>query len=79
MLHFRRGGYEFAVLHAFGGDQFPGNLVNLVAPATDDDHFQAIVFIQVDVQAGIDGNFRFVLHIREQIAQVDGLDGRKPE
>ena len=69
MLHFRRGGYEFAVLHAFGGDQFSGNLVNLVAPAADDDHFQAIMFIQVNVQAGIDGNFCFVLHIREQIPE----------
>ena len=72
MLHFRRGGYEFAILHAFGGDQFPGNLVNLVAPATDDYHFQAIVFIQVDVQTSIYGNFRFVLHIREK--SPDSMD-----
>ena len=72
MLHLRRGGYEFAILHAFGGDEFAGDLVDFVAPASNDDHFKTVVFIQMDVQAGIYGNFGFVLHIREK--SPDSMD-----
>ena len=63
MLHFRCGGHQLAILHALGRDQFAGDLVDLVATAANYDHFQTVVFIQVDVQTGIYRDFRLVLHI----------------
>ena len=63
VLHFRCRGYQLTVLNPFGGDEFAGNLMNFVGAAADYDDLQTIMFVQVNVQAGIDGNFGFVLHV----------------
>jgi hypothetical protein len=69
VFHLRGRGYQLAVLHPFGGNEFAGDLVNFVSPASDYYYFKAIVFIQMDVQTGVYGNLGLVLHIRQKIAQ----------
>jgi hypothetical protein len=61
---------ELAVLNSLGRNQFAGNLVHLVAAAADDNDFQAVMFIEVNVQAGIHGHMSLMLHLRQEIAQV---------
>lgn len=63
MLHFGCRGDEFAVLNPFGGDQLPGNLVDFVAPPANHDDFQTIMLIEMDMQAGIDHDIGFMLHV----------------
>ena len=46
--------HELAVLHSFRGNELAGDFVDLVASAADDDDFQAVVLIEMNVQAGID-------------------------
>ena len=45
VLHLRRGGHQFAVLDAFGGDELAGDLVDLVGPAAYDDNFETVVLV----------------------------------
>ena len=63
VLHFRCSRDQLAVLDAFGGNELAGNLMNFVAAAANDDDFQTIVLIQVNMQAGVHGHFSFVLHV----------------
>jgi hypothetical protein len=62
--------HQLSVLDPFGGDQFAGDLVHFVAAPPDDDDFQTIVFVQMDVHAGIYGHVSLMLHVRQEIAQV---------
>ena len=63
MLHLRRRGHQFAVLHAFGGDQLPGDLVDFVAATPEHDDFQTIMLVEVNMQTRIDRDVSLVLHI----------------
>ena len=62
--------HQFAVLNPFGGNQLAGNFVHFVAAPADDDDLQAIVLIQMNVQAGINGHVSLMLHFCQEIAQV---------
>ena len=68
VLHLRCRGYQLTVLNPFGGDEFAGNLMNFVGAAANHDYLQTIMFVQVNVQAGVDSNFGFVLHIGQKVA-----------
>lgn len=63
VLHLRRSGYQFTVLHSLGGDEFAGDLMNLVGAAADHYDLQAIVFIKVNVQTRVYSHLGFMLHI----------------
>jgi len=69
MLHFGCRGYKLAVLHSFGGDQLARDLMNFVGPAANDNDLQTVMFIQVNVQTGVNRNFGLVLHVCQEIAQ----------
>ena len=69
VLHLRGRGYQLAILDAFGRNEFAGDLVDFVGPASNHYNFKTVVFVQMDVQTGIYSNFGFVLHIRQKIAQ----------
>jgi hypothetical protein len=45
VLHLRGRGYQLAVLHALGSDQFAGDFVNLVGPAAYNDDFETVVLV----------------------------------
>jgi len=70
LLDLRGSGYELAVLDPLSRNQLAGNLVHFVAAPPDDDDLQTIVFVQMNVQAGIHGHMSLMLHVRQEIAQV---------
>jgi len=70
MLHFRSGCYEFAVLNSFGSDQFAGNFMDLIRTTSNHDDFQAIVRVEMNMQAGIDHDTGAMLHVGQDITQV---------
>ena len=59
------GDGEFAVLHAFGGDEFVGDLLYQGGMTADDEDLQAIVVVEVDVQGGNNHRVVVVLDIGE--------------
>jgi len=63
MLHFRRRGDKLAVLHAFCGDQFAGDLVHFVTTTPNDNDLETVMLVEMDVQARIDRNVSLVLHV----------------
>src|SRR5678816_1588107 len=63
LLDLRGCGYQLSVLNPFSGNQLAGNLVHFVAPSPDDDNLQTIVLVQMNVQAGIHGYMRLMLHV----------------
>jgi hypothetical protein len=70
LVDLRGCGYELAVLDPLGRNQFASDLMHFVATPPDDDDLQTIVFIQMNVQAGIHGHMSLMLHVRQEIAQV---------
>jgi hypothetical protein len=70
LLDLRSSGYELAVLDPLSRNQLAGDLVHFAAASPDDNHFQAVMFIQVNMQAGIHGHMSLMLHVRQEIAQV---------
>src|ERR1039458_2621217 len=63
------GDGELAVLDAFSGDEFVGNLLDGPGLAAHGQDFQAVVVVQVDVQRGNDDVMVVVLDVGER-----GLD-----
>ncbi len=70
MFHFRGGRYELAVLNSLGGDQLTRDFVHFIGSTSNDDHLQTVVFVQMNVQTGVDYNLCFVLHICQEVAQA---------
>jgi hypothetical protein len=62
--------HQLAVLNPLGRNQLASDLVHFVAAPPDDNDLQTIVFVQVNVQAGIHGYMSLMLHVRQEIAQV---------
>ena len=69
MLDLGHRGYQPTVLHSLGGDEFASDLMDFISAATDYYYFETVMLVQVDVQTGVHGNFGFVLHLRQKIAQ----------
>src|SRR6266550_7571209 len=55
--------HQLSVLDSLGGNQFAGDLVHFVAAPPDDDDLQTIVFVQMNMQAGIHGHMCLMLHV----------------
>jgi hypothetical protein len=65
-----RGRDELAVLDSFGCNQFSRDLMDSCSGASHDDYLQAVMLIEVDVQARIDRYVGLVLHVSEQITET---------
>jgi hypothetical protein len=70
LFHLRGRRNQLSILDPFGGNQFAGDFVNLIAAPADHYDLQTIVFVQMNVQAGIHGHMSFMLHLGQEIAQV---------
>ena len=63
------GDSELAMFDAFGGDEFVGDLLHQRSLAAHDQHFEAVVVVEVDVQGGNNNFVVVVLDVGER-----GLD-----
>ena len=64
------GGHDqLAVFHTFGGDQKVRHLLHLRGRTLHDDHFQAIVVIEMDVEGGKDFVVKLVLQIGQLLTE----------
>src|SRR5215471_19021861 len=70
LFHLRSSCYQFAVLHAFRGNQFTGDLVHLVASTADYNYLQAVMLVQMNVQASVHSDMSLMLHVCQNITQV---------
>ena len=64
-----RGHRELAMLHAFRADEGIGHLPDLTAAATDDQDFQAVIVIQMDMHRRQDELMVPMLNIGELLVQ----------
>lgn len=63
VLDFGCGRDQSAVLNAFCSDQLAGDFVDFARRTPDDDDFQAVVGIEMDVQTRIYSDGGLVLHL----------------
>ena len=64
------GDGEFAVFDAFGGYQFVGDFLDRAGLSSDDEDFEAIVVVEVDVEGGNDDLVMVVLDVGKRRLDV---------
>ena len=70
MLYLRCSGNQPAILNSLGRYQLTCDLMDSVRRATNDDHLQTVMSVEMDVQTRVHVHAGFVLHIGKYVAQV---------